>query len=277
MRIGLLFVLSLPLAALLSGCTTAPFCDELTKCGGDFLAGSKPLGAGVGTAWAANSADACIDQIPSPPSPPSLSLIPARPAGVRAVEPSTTEWCAGLVIQNDGTVKNFDDGWYETLKQYRGWFPSVPLYTARLEIYDNNEHVLEAKQLVRQHYELSPTCMHAQGVVLTCDKFSEELTKYIQKSLDDFQGGLTGLIYDSSCKATSEGGCNCDYNLELTTHTNGPWAIGSGQITFFDNESAPPSQTDYCVSGGRLQLSGTNGTDLFNRGSLKTLKLSPTQ
>lgn len=277
MRIGLLDAL-LPLAALLAGCTTQPFCEALGKCGGNFQ-GNKNLPGGVGTEWAAQIDDACIDQIPVAPSPPSLSLIPARPAGVRAVEPSTTEWCAGLVIQNDGTVKAFDDGWYETLKQYRGWFPSVPLATARLEILDApKQYTLEAKQRVAQHYELSPTCLHAQGVNLSCDDFNTELTKYIQESLDNLMT-VEGLVYGSRCVATPEKGCNCDYNLELTTVTSGPWVTETstpGEITFFDSEAAPPSLADFCSSGGGLQLSGTNTTDLFNRGSLKTLKLSPT-
>jgi len=227
---------------------------------------------------------------PIPAEPPSLALIPPRPAGTRAVEPSTIDWCAGLVLSGDGTVKAFDDGWYETLKKYSGWFPSIPLYTAQLEVITDNQYTLTTTQLASQHFDLTPTCLVAQGVVLdkdisqACADLGEQMQKFVSTRLNALMG-LKATVYGNKdpaslsqdlplCLGTTDGGCSCDYNVSLTTTTAGPWVSNnSGQTTFFDAQAAPPSQTDFCLNGENLHLSGTKDTDLFNRTSLKTLTL----
>ena len=273
MRIGLFKSLFLVLPAIsLAACATPPYCDALDKCGGDFLVGRSDLGSGAPSVeWVASSHDACIDQVPNPPSPPSASMIPPRPAGVRAIEPSTLDWCAGLVISIDGSIQ-FDDGWYETLKKFNGWFPSVPLYTAQLEIGDNNQYSLTTTQLASQHYELSQTCLVAQGVSLTCDELNTKIKTSVEKTLASVDG-LKALVYGNTCTATTDNGCKCDYNVSLETATSGPWSNPTGQINFFDAQAAPPVAADYCVNASGLHLTGAKATDLFNRNSLKTLSL----
>jgi hypothetical protein len=259
----------------LVGCSTEPFCEEHSKCGGDFTVGKQDMGTGVPSVeWVANATDACIDQVPNPPEPPSLAYIPPRPAGIRAFEPSTIDWCAGLVINAMGEVTAFNDGWYETLVKYDGWFPSIPLYTAQLTIYENNQYSVALTQLVSQHTELTQTCLIAQGIVMTCSALNERLGEFVADRLSSING-LTATVYDNVCTDDGKGGCNCDYNVSLTSGQKGPWSTESGRIAFFDAEAAPPGRADYCMSGASLQLTGTKGTDLFNRGSLKTLTLRP--
>jgi len=281
MKIGLHGAGWLLLVAALTGCKTEPFCDALGKCGGDFLAGAATA------KWGATAVDACVDQVPNPVDPPSLALLPPRPAGVRPVEPSTTDWCAGLVLSSDGQgsykVASFDDGWVETLKKYNGWFPSIPLFTAELDISNNNEYSLTTTQLASQRVDLSANCLFAQGISLSCGDMSTLLATFVDEKLNGKKmatgkgtpllPGLTAVVYDQACGATSDGGCSCGYNVSITTTTTGPWANGSGTLTFFDAGAAAPSQADYCVSGGQLQLTGSKETDLFNRTSLKTLTL----
>jgi hypothetical protein len=278
MKIGLFNAVLVLSAASLGGCNTQPYCDALSKCGGDFLATATDLGSGsLSAEWVAEAAnkDACIDQVPNPPDPPQLSLIPPRPSGVRAVEPSTIDWCGGLVLMGDGTISALDDGWYETLKRFNGWFPSVPLYTAQVELMQANQYELTTTQLVSQRLELSPTCLVAQGVVLSCTAIGDQLQAFVSKRLSGI-AGLKATVYSNACKQTDEGGCSCGYNVSLTTTTKGPWASNDkGELTFFDELAAPPSQTDFCSNPGSLQLSGAKETDLFNRNSLKTLKLHP--
>lgn len=262
-------------AAVLSGCTTTPHCEELSKCGGDFLAGAESAGEGVeATKWVAAAPDACVDQVPTPPNPASLLLIPPRPAGVRAVEPATADWCNGLVFGADGAIRAYDDGWEQVLKQYGGWFPSVPLYTAELEVQRGFQYSLTTTQLVTQHAELTNTCLVGQGVRLSCEDLEGQLPAFVEKTFNAISG-LQADVYGERCADTSDGGCSCDYNVSLTSTTAGPWAAEQGQIAFFDFNAAPPARADYCVSAAGLSLSGSNGADLFNRGSLKTLKLAP--
>lgn len=257
----------------LASCATAPFCDAPNKCGGDFLGGAAT------SKWSATTPDACIDEVPNPPSAPSLALVPPRPAGTRAIEPSTLDWCAGLINAADGL--SFDDGWYETLRKFNGWFPSAPLYTADLELTQNNAYTITTVQLVSQRYDLSQPCLIAQGIQLTCDQLNDKIKASVEMKL----GNLTPLtppqgkvqVYANTCTPMSEGGCSCSYNVSLTTTTSGPWSAASGDINFFDPNGAPPSAADYCVSASGLSLSGAKGSDLFNRTSLKTLKLRPAQ
>jgi hypothetical protein len=287
MKIGLFNPVWVLLAASLGGCSTAPYCDSLSKCGGDFNATATDLGSGAPSSeWVATKTDACIDQVPSPPDPPSLALIPPRPAGTRAIEPSTSDWCAGLILAADGTITGFDDGWYETLKRYSGWFPSVPLHTAQLEILQNNQYSLTTTQLVSQQVDLSTTCLVAQGVVLTCDDAAagispstgQDMTSQIKLTVEKRLSGLMGVkavVYGNKCTPNADG-CSCSYNVSLTTTTSGPWAAdNAGHLSFFDALAAPPSRADYCANPGSLQLTGTKDTDLFNRTSLKTLMLRP--
>src|SRR5258706_6992206 len=118
MRSALVTCVVLLAASPLAGCTTPVHCESLGKCGGDFLNKKSDLGSGdLSQEWASTSLDACTDNVPNPPDPPQLALIPPRPAGVRAVEPSTVDWCSGLALTADGNIKYFDDGWYETLKK----------------------------------------------------------------------------------------------------------------------------------------------------------------
>jgi hypothetical protein len=257
----------------LAACTTAPQCEELSKCGGDFLMGAKDLEGVDAIEWVATAPGACVDQVPTPPNPGSLLLIPPRPAGVRAVEPTTVDWCNGLVLASDGAIRAYDDGWEQVLKQFGGWFPSVPLYTAQLEIQRGYQYSISTTQLVTQHAELSGTCLVGQGVKLTCGDLNAQLATFIENKFNAI-AGLKADVYDNTCADGPDAGCSCDYNVSLTSTTAGPWGSETGQIAFFDFNAAPPARADYCVSGAGLSLSGEKGGDLFNRGSLKTLKLA---
>jgi hypothetical protein len=288
MKIGLFDAGWVLLAVALGGCTTPSYCDALGKCGGDFTVGAQDLGSGAAsTEWVATAVDACIDQVPNPPDPPSLALLPPRPAGVRPVEPSTTDWCAGLVLSSDGQgsfkIASFDDGWVETIKRFNGWFPSIPLYTGQLEIVKNNQYTLTTTQLASQKVDLAANCLVAQGISLACGDVASLLGAFVSDKLNGkatgtgkgtpIIPGLSAVVYDNVCTAVSDAGCSCKYNVSITTTSSGPWANENGTLTFFDSLAAAPSQTDYCAKGGTLELSGTKETDLFNRNSLKTLKL----
>ena len=283
MRIGLLKALLLLLPVIsLEACTTPPYCAALGKCGGDFLADAKDLGSGSPSSeWVATGANACVDQVPNPPNSPSTALVPPRPAGVRAIEPSTLDWCSGLITSNDGTIK-FDDGWVETLKKFNGWFPSIPLYTAQLEVMRNNQYTITTTQLASQHYQLTQTCLLGQGMKLSCDELNTRMKASVEanlKSVDALKSPHPDdppkfVVYGNTCLPTTDGGCACDYNVSLTTTSSGPWSAANGELNFFDAQAAPPSEADYCVNASGLTLSGAKETDLFNRNSLKTMKLS---
>jgi hypothetical protein len=274
MRMGLVDTAMLLLVASLAGCSTPLNCEAPRKCGGNFLAAAKDLGGGIAAQeWVATATDACIDNVPTPPNPASLTLIPPRPAGIRAVEPATVDWCNNLVMKSDGTIKDYDDGWYYALKQFGGWFPSVPLHTAQLELQENFQYTLTTTQLVRNHVNLSQSCLIAQGLKVSCDHLNRQLKDFLQKKFNTVTG-LNAEIYGNACVPMSDDSCSCDYNVSLISTTAGPWAADDeGRISFFDFTAAPPVRADFCSSTSSLSLAGTDGDDLFNRGALKTLSL----
>jgi hypothetical protein len=284
MKTGLLVLGWIALVGSVAGCSTPEFCEPLKKCGGNYLLGEGDWGGdGVLRAeWVvaspeakvASASAACVDQVQNPTQPPSLAKIPARPAGVRAVEPTTLNWCADLRFSADGNISVFDDGWYETLVKYRGWFPGIELQSARLAIGRNNQYQLDTEQRILQQYELPRTCMYAQGVRVSCEDFTEGLNSYVSDRLEGLDKvGVKAQIYGTTCSARpNDDGCNCQYYLGLIATTTGPYAQGSGELTFFDSAASPPSRTDFCVEANRLQLTGHNDSDLFNRTALKTLQ-----
>ncbi len=103
--------------ALLPGWTTAPFCEPLTRCGGDLLAGAKDDQGTLQSEWVASASGSCMDQVQLPVVPVSLSQQPAKAAGRKGATPATVDWCASLLQKPDGSLR------------YQPFFPIIPLET----------------------------------------------------------------------------------------------------------------------------------------------------
>jgi hypothetical protein len=234
------------------GCTTAPFCEPLTRCGGDLTAGAKVVQGVTQSEWVASTNDSCMDQVQLPVTPVSLAQQPARTAGKKGAAPATVDWCSSLSQKADGTLR------------YQPFFPIIPLKNAHLKLFPNGKFDAHFVAGAPQQMAFSAACRAAQGVSFTCP----ELGRHIKAAI-----AAESNVTDTRCYDDGEGGCTCDYYLRLFTSQPGSWGAADGMVTFYDESGAnlPAAPADYCVKAENLELTGHNGQQLFNRPDLRTL------
>lgn len=250
MKLGRIGPLAVAGAALLSsGCQTPPFCEPLAACGGQVLLPGAAL-----TQWVTTKDDACLDLIQPPPNPVSLVRQPQRPVGERPIERGTSDWCFNVALRQDGT-----------LQQYLGWYPPIPVQDATLDLFADGKYEMHITYFAKQHVDFSATCLSAQGVSQSCASFGRNLKEFVAPEAN---------IYNVLCYE-AESGCGCDYDLSLIGGPSGEWSIdyASATLTFFDALSGPPSLATFCQKGDTLDLTGKDGSRLFNQFGLRTLRL----
>lgn len=239
----------------LSGCTTAPFCEPLRRCGGDFIAGGEENSQGVvDSEWVALGDESCTDQVQVPVVVVSLNQQPAHTAANKGASNATVDWCSSLKINPNGSL------------QYLPFFPIIPLKNARLNLRSDGTYQAHFVTFSPTQISFSAACRAAQGVSFTCP----ELGRHIDAAIRAEANVTNTLCYDDG-----EDGCLCDQNLRIFTGQPGTWGAEDGIITFYDGSGAniPAASTDYCVNGDTLELTGHAGQQLFNRPGLRTLRL----
>jgi hypothetical protein len=208
------------------------------------------------TQWVTNSeSGACLDQIQPPPNPVSLVRQPPKTNGDRPTERGTADWCSGIAIRQDGT-----------LQQFLGWYPPIPVKDATLDLKADGNYEMHFTYFAKQHVDFSATCLSAQGVSQSCAAFGRNLKELVATEAN---------IYNVLCYP-AESGCSCDYDLSLIGGPSGRYAVdpGSATLTFFDALGGPPALADYCQTGDALEITGRDGSRLFNQFGLRTLKLT---
>ena len=248
-----LALLSLPL--LLAGCTTAPYCEPLRRCGGDMLAGGVQNAQGVTESeWVTLGPDSCTDQIQVPVVVVSLNQQPSRTAAGKGPGQATVDWCSSLKVNPNGSL------------QYLPFFPVIPLENARLTFESDGTFLAHFVTAAPEHLGFSASCRAAQGVNWSC----AELGRHISVAIRAEANVTNTLCYDDG-----DGGCLCDQFLRIFTGQPGTWGANDGIVTFYDGSGAnlPGAPADYCVKGDSLELTGHAGQQLFNRQGLRTLSL----
>lgn len=251
------YVPLLGLLLALAGCKTAAYCDELGKCGGDFLAGAELDAQGRKVMeWVATNPDSCMDRLQLPIQPVSIQQQPSKPAGRKGTGQSTVDWCMNLDQNEDGTVK------------FTPFFPIIPLKNAVLKISSDGTYDAHFTNFEPQQMQFSHACRTAQGVNQSCPSLGRKIKEAIAA-----ESNVTNM----RCFDDGEGGCLCDYELLLLGSLPGTYADANGVVTFFDESlaPAPPAPADYCVKNGTFELTGRNGLQLFNRPNLRTLVFHP--
>lgn len=264
-------VLSLAVVGV-TGCKDPPFCEPLGACGGALLAGAAMNMDGVANReWAINNIgntrnDICEDQLELPPTPLALVRQPPVPANVRPPDNVTADWCSNIVFKPDGS-----------LAEFFVWSPPIPLKVGKFDLTADMDSTNRGTYVMQITFEqpfsikLSETCLTSQGLRVSCPVMGRQIGTFLAPEAN---------IYDFRCQdpADGEGGCQCDYDLTFIGGPTGRWYSGQGSTTinFFDDSFAPPATADYCLnSNGSLDLTGHDGTALFNEKSMRTLHLSP--
>jgi hypothetical protein len=247
------------LGSLLGGCHTKPYCEELGRCGGNFMKNGKPNVEGVlTTEWVAKAEETCTDQVQPPVNIVQLSQQPSRTAGSKPTGNATYDWCQNLEQFGDGTLE------VTTI------FPTIPASNATVEFAADgtyHAHFLNYQPLQMQ---FSAACRASQGINQTCPAMGRAI-----REATAAESNVTNM----RCYDDGEGGCLCDYELKLFTSLPGNWeASPDGILTFYDQSEAPnpPAPVDFCMRGDTtLELTGHNGQQLFNRPALRTLVMHP--
>jgi hypothetical protein len=236
-------------AALSLGCQTPPYCEPLGACGGEVLLPGAPI-----TQWVTTKQNSCLDQIQPPPNPVSLVQQPPRPAGDRPTERGTSDWCSNVALRQDGT-----------LQQYLGWYPPIPVQDATLDLLPDGSYEMHITYFAKQHVEFPASCLSAQGVSESCAAFGRNLKEFLAQEPN---------IYGVLCYDSQTSGCACDYDLSLVGGPSGRWSDdkANATLTFFDGLSGPPALASYCQKGDTLELTGKDGSRLFNQFGLRTIK-----
>lgn len=240
------------LALCFGGCTTAPYCEPLGKCGGDLMAGATNNQIGEPeNEWVATGPDSCTDQIQLPPNPVSLLQQPARTAGAKGIGAATVDWCSSLVQEANGTVR------------FTPFFPIIPVRQVTLALTRGhyNAHIVG---FAPQQMAFPASCRAAQGIAESCPTLGRHIKEAIAAEAN---------VYNTRCYDDGEGGCLCDYELSLLGGAPGTWAVSGSTVTFYDqsNTPSPPAPADFCLKGDSLELTGHNGQQLFNKTGLRTL------
>jgi hypothetical protein len=253
-------------ALLIAGCQTPPYCQDLGKCGGDVLRG------GNSADWVVTGPDTCMDQVETPQKPLSSIRQPAKPVGERSIERTTFDWCSAITLKQDGSLQQFH-GIDVALQELDFWYPTVPIRDGAVAFASNGTYTSRLTQFSPQSAELSASCLTAQGVVPNCPALGRQMREFVAAQLKGFPDAHLNLQFLRCYE--NKGGCTCDYDVTNTSAPAGPWAGNGSTLTFFDAAFKPPSLTDYCASGSTLELTGQNGTRLFNDGNVRTLRYRP--
>jgi len=238
-------------AAFALGCQTPPYCEPLGACGGEVTVAGAAL-----TQWVTTNQNACLDQIQPTPNPVSLVAQPPKAAGDRPTERGTSDWCSGLALRQDGT-----------LQQYLRWSPTIPVQHATLDLKADGSYDMHITYDAMQHVEFPASCLSAQGVSQSCAAFGRNLKEILAQEPN---------IYNPHCYPSEVSGCACDYDLSLFSGPSGQWAADSSSatLTFFDGLGGPPALATYCQKGDSLELTGKEGSRLFNQFGMRSIKFN---
>jgi hypothetical protein len=217
----------------------------------------------IDTEWIVSAADACQDQLQTPPVPLSLVRQPPVQATDRPLDKVTADWCSNIVFKPDGE-----------LQQFIVWAPPIPVKVGQFKIsedFDHDRHrgtyAMQITYLQTRKLEFSESCLTSQGIRVSCPELGRRLGQFLAAEAN---------IYSVRCQPPGPGvgGCNCDYELSFIGGPNGRWfsAAGSSQITFFDDVFGPPATADYCATDSSLELTGHDTTALFNQKALRTMR-----
>ena len=231
--------------AIAAGCAPEHVCEELSSCGGNL----------EGT-WVNDAS--CRDDLHRGQPPSSIRSQPTTPAGEVPPEPSSTDWCSGIVFDNDGSIRRFVP-----------WRPLLPIAEAKLEYTRGDAVFVEGRYDFavlysgQPEFDLSPRCLTQHGTHLTCEELGPALeeSQKVDADISNFQ-----------CAQLADGGCRCTYDVLSFGGSSGTWDSGDDIVHHFGDNRGPISRANYCVQGDTMEMSGSSLGYLFNEPGLRTMR-----
>ncbi len=260
---GLALVLA---AALTSGCSQKPACEELGSCGGPLPIGSWTLKPGFGS---------CSEDLYDPAADTRLiggAEVPA--ARTPPIEPAVYDWCDSLVTSSGTSIQTHAANFYAE---------SAPVGAATIRIDPNGHWAAGITNTGTYVLDFPAICMREFGAMdgRSVDPSADppgppgDVCKQLQVPLAA-SGKGNGADSNTTCQVNPAdlGGCLCAFDVSATGGPSGYYSqTSSNTIQFLPGTNFPLDVT-YCNLGDSLELTGTDGEYLFGIKGLRTMHLA---
>jgi hypothetical protein len=240
------------LAAMTVSCNQKVNCPELGSCGGP-----PPLGS-----WVLDPGHpSCIEDLYIPPTDTRLLGGEVPPARTPAVEPAFFDWC-NLLVATASDIK---------MKSPRFFYESGPVGAATVTYNADGTFSAGITRTGTFYMVFPAVCMHAFGAMNNatgnvCDQLSQPL-----KDAGEGEGAYQNTVCFPD--PDEPAGCRCTFDVTETGGPAGKYLISGSTITHLFVSNFPAEAT-YCNKGNGLELTGKNGSWLFNQPGLRTLDLA---
>jgi hypothetical protein len=240
---------TLTLALSLTSCKQPALCPGLGDCGGALPAGKSD--------WVLNpSHPSCTEDLYTQPADPRLvnAYLPA--ARTPIPEPTTYDWCLLLVTApGDDIVAKLPNLFTES--------PDVGAATLHLNTEDTS-FILSTTRTGRFRADFPAYCMRAFGATGDlCGRLTSTLTMKVPTKYKNI-----------SCtpNPAERNGCLCDFDLVEREESRGSYLSGGGTMIYIPGNNFPQN-VNYCLQGDTMNLTGADGTYLFDRLGLRTMSM----
>lgn len=259
-----------------TGCMQKPLCEELSDCGGPDPLGTWQLAPGH---------PSCSEDLYLPATDPRLLGAEATTARNAPIEPALYDWCYLLVTSGAEKIQR---------KPPRFYAESAPIGFTSLTYGRNamtgeNEYTLGITRVGTFYFDFPAVCMRNYGAMdgrpvrdaagMIVDPTPSNVCKQLQNPLAS--AGLNEGSYPNTiCEPNKEDpeGCLCQFDVSETFGSSGTYSIQGNTIRHEPTSTSTfPSTVTYCNKGGSLDLTGEEGSYLFNVKGLRTMNLLKTQ
>ncbi|MDB4979362.1 MAG: hypothetical protein JWM82_114 [Myxococcales bacterium] len=245
---------------------TAGTCSTYGACGADAkgVSGNWRLVAG------------CANLIVSPYQEPSLPEQLQQPQTLTQAPPqpqptTSGDWCSQLVYEPSTSPSMAVRGvvlWHGPPSVSDGYLNQAADPT------DGTRGTYSAQIQFRTHettYFANACLTRFERVAPSCAKFGTDLEAYFAS-----QPGFKFDPATPTCTGDSAVGCTCRYDYQVQAGEMGTWQIdpaSSTTIVYAGTSRTEPQSASFCQQGDTLELSGLDGTSLFNAAGVRSAKL----
>ncbi len=268
---------SLFVSAVTAGCDQfmqKPRCAPLGDCGGPVPVGTWILDP---------NHVSCSEDIYVPPSDPRVLMGTVPTARQPPPEPALSDWCDGIVVTG-GTMTVTHEPEFYYYDGHIGIASVTYLPTDKMHPESGGTFSAGLTQIGNFTLDFPAYCMRAFGGMddrqadPANDPMGPKVSLCKQVELAVHNAGTGAGAYPNATCDNSKieaGGCTCTFDVTATSGPAGFYRMLSGNtIQNLINNNFPQKVT-YCNRGDHLELTGTDGTYLFDKTGLRTLSLVP--
>lgn len=239
-------------AAVAAGCKQAVLCPPLDSCGGTIPVGDWVL---------APNHPSCSEDLYTPAQDPRLVAAELPAARQPIPEPALYDWCS-LLVTGPGTDV--------VVRAPRYYYESGEVGNATLH-YDGASYTLATVRTGHFYLDFPAFCIRAFGAT---DENGVGVCKRMEPKLND-NAAMANFYRNITCdpNPNDPNGCVCQFDVFETESSKGAVLQTSADTLVHVPGNNFPQKVNFCLQGDRLQLTGADGSYLFDRLGLRTMDL----